>query len=105
MTAQRTPRAWVYVSDPYDDGTPYMKITAENGLDGEDYAWFQLSGIVEPADAKLIAAAPDLLEALQDLQDSGILGSAESNASGMPNWEFVSKRINAARAAIKKATS
>lgn len=55
------------------------------------------------ANALLIASAPDLLEALQGLEDSGILGTAESNASGNPNWEFVSKHISAARAAIAKA--
>lgn len=59
---------------------------------------------VNSANAHLLAAAPDLLEALQGLEDSGILGSAESNASGNQNWEFVSKRINAARSAIRKAT-
>jgi hypothetical protein len=40
--------------------------------------------------------------ALKDLDTSDILGSAESNASGNPNWEFVSSRINAARAALAK---
>ena len=55
---------------------------------------------------RIIAAASvadDLLEALQGLEDSWILGTAESNASGNPNWEFVSKHISAARAAIAKA--
>jgi hypothetical protein len=33
-----------------------------------------------------------------------ILDSAESNASGNPEWEFVSGRVNAARAAIAKVT-
>lgn len=58
---------------------------------------------VVAANARLIAAAPDLLQALIDL-NAGILPSAESNASGNPEWEYVSKRINAARAAIAKAT-
>jgi hypothetical protein len=57
----------------------------------------------EQADARLIAAAPDLLKALIDL-NAGILPSAESNASGNPEWEYVSKRVTAARAAIAKAT-
>lgn len=48
--------------------------------------------------AKLIAAAPALAEALSGLE--GILATAESNASGNPEWEHVSKRINAARAAL-----
>lgn len=52
--------------------------------------------------ARLIAAAPELLDALKALDES-ILGRAESNASGNPEWEYVSRRINAARAAIAKA--
>lgn len=55
------------------------------------------------ANARLISAAPDLLAALKAL-DEDILGRAESNASGNPEWEYVSKRINAARAAIAKAS-
>lgn len=54
------------------------------------------------SDARLIAAAPDLLTALIGL--APILATAESNASGNPEWEAVSSRINAARAAIAKAT-
>lgn len=54
------------------------------------------------ANARLIAAAPDMLKALVGL--SGILATAESNASGNPEWEYVSARINAARAAIAAAT-
>lgn len=42
-----------------------------------------------------------MMEALRDL--SGILATAESNASGNPEWEHVSKRINAARAALALA--
>lgn len=53
-------------------------------------------------DDRLIAAAPDLLAALIGLKF--ILATAESNASGNPEWEAVSAKINAARAAIAKAT-
>lgn len=55
------------------------------------------------ANARLIAAAPELLGALIGLRD--ILGRAESNASGNPEWEHVSGKIKAARAAIAKATT
>ena len=48
------------------------------------------------------SVADDLLEALHGL--NGILGTAESNASGTPQWEFVSSKINTAREAIAKAT-
>jgi hypothetical protein len=53
------------------------------------------------ANAHLIAAAPDLLDALQGVMD--ILGRAESNASGNPEWDYVGPRVAAARAAIAKA--
>ena len=43
-----------------------------------------------------------LLNALTGLSD--ILATAESNASGNPEWEYVSARINAARKAIAAAT-
>ena len=52
--------------------------------------------------ADLWIAAPDMLAALEGLEH--ILARAESNASGNPEWEAVSGRINAARAAIAKAT-
>jgi hypothetical protein len=53
------------------------------------------------ANARLIAAAPDLLAALIGLQY--ILASAESNASGNPNHDHVQQRVGAVRAAIAKA--
>jgi hypothetical protein len=53
------------------------------------------------ADAELMAASPALYEALDGLKD--ILDRAESNASGNMEWEYVSRRINAARAALALA--
>jgi hypothetical protein len=55
----------------------------------------------EALTAALVERA-ELLVALVAL-DEVILGRAESNASGNPNWEYVSTRVNAARAAIAKA--
>lgn len=43
----------------------------------------------------------DLLAALQGVMD--ILGRAESNASGNPEWDYVGPRVAVARAAIAKA--
>lgn len=51
---------------------------------------------------RLQLLASVLLGALKGLNES-ILGTAESNASGNPNWEYVSARVNAARAAIAQA--
>lgn len=45
----------------------------------------------------------EMLAALRGLES--IMGSAESNASGNPEWERVSSRGNAARAAIAKASA
>lgn len=59
-------------------------------------------GVPVEANARLIAASPELLSALIGI--APILATAESNASGNPEWEAVSSRINAARAAIAKAT-
>lgn len=54
------------------------------------------------ANAALFKAAPDMLKALLGLHY--VLATAESNASGNPEWEAVSAKINAARKAIAKAT-
>lgn len=54
------------------------------------------------ANARPFAASDVMLAALRGLE--GILATAESNASGNPEWEYVSARINAARAAIAAAT-
>ena len=46
--------------------------------------------------------APDLLAALIGLIP--IMGTAESNASGNPEWNFVNARVQTALAAISAAT-
>jgi len=55
----------------------------------------------DTANARLISAAPDLLEVLKGVMD--ILGRAESNASGNTEWDFVGPRVAKARAAINRA--
>lgn len=54
------------------------------------------------ANANLFAASKDMLNALLGLHY--VLATAESNASGNPEWPAVSAKIDAARAAIAKAT-
>ena len=49
------------------------------------------------------AAAPEMYAALLDLERSGTLSRAQSNASGNPEWEIVSAAVNSARAAIARA--
>lgn len=99
MSAQHTPGPWAVhpVSarvDAFSGGTPLpvceLLWPTDDRSEGET-----------EANAHLITAAPDMLDALEGL--TPILESAESNASGNPEWAWVSKRINAARAAIAKA--
>jgi hypothetical protein len=47
-------------------------------------------------------ALVDMLSALKGVMD--ILGRAESNASGTPDWDYVGPRVAAARTSIRKAT-
>lgn len=47
------------------------------------------------------AAGVQMMEALEGLRN--ILAIAESNASGTPDWEAVSAKVNAARAALNLA--
>lgn len=45
-------------------------------------------------------ALVDMLSALKGAMD--ILGRAESNASGTPDWSYVGPRVSAVRAALAK---
>ncbi len=56
----------------------------------------------EAGNAAIVGASLDMFEALTGVMD--ILGRAESNASGNPEWDHVGPRVAAARAAIAKAT-
>lgn len=104
---QHTPGPWS-VEDPMD----HELMILESGK--EAYEWRTIAGCPWPtergdisrrqveANAHLMAAAPDMLAALQGVMD--ILGSAESNASGNPEWDYVAPRVAAARAAVALAT-
>lgn len=99
MSGQHTPGPWAVhpVSarvDAFSGGTPLPVCELLWPTDERSEAETE-------ANAHLIAAAPEMLDALDGL--TPILEAAESNASGNPEWAWVSKRINAARAAIGKA--
>ena len=64
-TTTHTPGPWVAVAMPYSDGTPYFRIEAGNCGYGELTEGFSFSGIIGTPDARLIVAAPELLEALK----------------------------------------
>jgi len=48
------------------------------------------------------AALSDLRKAVRDLDCPDILGTAEACASGLPKWDHVSRKINAARDLLKE---
>ena len=95
-----TPGPWTakgYPSVYYPDGVWYIEGPAEDA--GAD-------GFINAADARLIAAAPDLLAALQ-----GVAGFAHAMAEHDRKYDTLGfmvncpdKRCIAARAAIAKAT-
>ena len=90
MTTQHTPAPW-YWSDNVPDFPKNHCII----VDADGFTIAEPSPMGE-ADARLIAAAPELLIALRDLLEDAIaLGICESNMSGS---------AVAARAAIAKAT-
>lgn len=106
MTEAHTPGPWEWVER---NGEPHVRLRGSEDdviyLHSEigDYGMSCFEYMeISAADARSIAAAPEMLAALKGLE--GILDTAESNASGNPEWEYVSKRVNAARAAILKAT-
>lgn len=95
--SEHTPGPWNHRSDPYDDGTPYHRITAGKPeiYDAETQTGFQLSAIMSDADAALIVAAPRLLDALRQLVNR----AGENDENGhWPCWDD-------ARDAIAKATA
>lgn len=58
-----TPAPWLMLASPYDDGTPYCRISAGNPeiYERETDKGFQIAGIMSEADARLISSAPVLL--------------------------------------------
>lgn len=100
MSAQHTPgplKAMVI----QHDGQAKVFSNYETTEGAWDDIYVNFSGYFGSYGPHMFAAAPDLLAAIEGL--ANILSTAESNASGNPEWEAVSKRINAARAAIAKA--
>lgn len=104
MTAAlRTPGPWHIFSKGKYPNSDLIKAHISYGV-GYDGPLGPVANIefVKPGDLAVFAAANDMLTALFGL--AGILATAESNASGNPEWEAVSAKVNAARAAIARAT-
>jgi hypothetical protein len=94
-------RRWSVSLDHDMDGHPtgYARVFVDNDYDQ------QISDYVNVEDANLIAAAPELLEALQSLANEavGFLAMADPTAHGQTNLNCFQRRIDQARAAIAKA--
>ena len=103
MSAQHTPGPWQVAVDIFDnDGMPETAIQAMNG--GATVAVALDFGLNNPdmrqANARLIAAAPCLLDALQELtQIASVL-----EATCLGDSRAKENRMDRARAAIAKAT-
>lgn len=94
MKTDYTPGPWEFELSPAGNHHIIPVASHGNGWVGERY--MRVSGVIDIHDARLIAAAPGLLEALQAL-----LPDAIGNHMGGPDTQA---RIDAARAAIAKAT-
>jgi len=105
MTTKHTPGPWVHRPGQTDGhwiiGLP-NDIPECIGLRGDEYMC--VSGICTEPDARLIAAAPELLEALQALVSDAEDAEVFSRQQGFHDIAAERRgRINAAFAAIAKA--
>jgi hypothetical protein len=98
MSAQHTPGPWT-VFDSETDGQTY----GINGADGRAVVFYgatKYDGIRSRADARLIAAAPDLLAALRDI----VSALGYEGHDGWYSEPVHSDDVKRALAAIVKAT-
>lgn len=106
MTAQHTPGPWAIDRDPRRGMS--WNINIVDKARGHAVCFMAHSGGKEPerdeANARLIAAAPELLEALQEMVDGDAEAIDEAKALGVPFPEEMLKAYRKAIAAIAKAT-
>ena len=92
-----TPGPWFIERRTNDVGTTHHSITASEGGGWANDRYMSVSGCIDEHDARLIAAAPDLLKAL--------IMCCQSMSSVLPDFNpFDQAAYDKARAAIAKAT-
>lgn len=97
---------WRWKNQPYPDGRPYISVTAAYGYysHDEEGTGFCFTGLATEDDGALLAAAPDLLEALKAVllaQDNYFQADDDERRSYLHDIEEASEK---ARDAIEKAT-
>ena len=99
MKTQHTPGPWFIERRTYDNETTYYCVTASDGHGWSGNRYMSVSGCIDEHDARLIAAAPELLEALH-----GMLALDEEHHQRGHCDDDVCAEVRKARAAIAKAT-
>lgn len=112
MTTKHTPGPWAYARHEQFGRTTFYVAQADGAGFTPHYSDVasvvsetcagEMLGIQE-ANARLIAAAPDLLEALIELTEEYI-NEIESEWSGTGSYKAMMSKADKARAAIAKAT-
>ena len=98
-TATHTPGPWIVDRDMRGIGNAPVI-----GVVTSDHRAVANCGTYGEANARLIAAAPELLAALRELADIGEAGVIERRETGKPTWGALDAIQTIARAAIAKAT-
>ena len=100
---QHTPGPWIIDGGSWTPRTQHLIRAKAVYCD----AWIPVAHCYEPeaaANVRLIAAAPDLLAALQRLASIADEGAVLRHETGKPTWSFIDEVKQSARAAIAKAT-
>ena len=100
MKTLHTPGPWFIERRTHDNETTYYWVTASDGHGWSVDRYMSVSGCIDEHDARLIAAAPELLEALKEAHNALELFASDESPSG----QIAVAAVMQARAAIAKAT-
>ena len=95
MNTSHTPGPW-FIEQRHYDGRTHCWITASDGHGWAGNRYMSVSGCIDKHDARLIAAAPELLEALCKLVEI-----EDGTGMSVIGW---TEAMETARVAIAKAT-